>query len=208
MQKSDIIYSVAFYVKTIYAATDATDVGCVSSELEVTMTLDMRDMLKGLVDELNVTGSFSPEAPMGVSFDGEAHVSGKVTNEGGYMRLTLQMQVAYSGECARCLTPVSGVFDMSFERTVVDEGTLSEEQLDDNVDEYVVIVDGVLDLSEELHDALYLSFPMKLLCQEDCRGLCPKCGKPRREGPCDCSEREIDPRLAILATLLDKNEEE
>ena len=172
------------------------------------MTLDMRTMLKGLVDELKIEGSFSPEAPMGVRFEGEAHASGKITNEGGYMRLTLQVQVPYSGECARCLSAVSGVFDMSFERTVVNEGTLSDEQLDDNVDEYVVIVDGQLDLSEELHDALYLSFPMRLLCGENCEGLCPKCGKLRREGPCDCSEREIDPRLAILATLLDKNEEE
>ena len=172
------------------------------------MTLDMRAMLKGLTDVLEINGSFSPEAPMGVHFENDACVSGKITNEGGYMRLILQIQVPYSGECARCLSAVSGVFDMSFERTVVNEGTLSEEQLDDNVDEYVVIVDGVLDLGEELRDALYLSFPMRLLCGEDCQGLCPKCGKPRREGPCDCSEREIDPRLAILATLLDKNEEE
>jgi uncharacterized protein len=96
---------------------------------------------------------------------------------------------------------------MSFERTVVNEGTLSEEQLMDNVDEYVIIVDGELTLDEELHDALFLSFPMRQLCSEDCQGLCPKCGKPRRDGPCGCSEREIDPRLAILATLLDENEE-
>jgi uncharacterized protein len=123
------------------------------------------------------------------------------------MRLSLAVEVAYHGECARCLSPVSGVFRMEYERTVANEGQLSEEQLSDNVDEYVVIVDGKLDLGEELHDALFLSFPMRLLCSEDCRGLCPKCGKPRREGPCGCSDREIDPRLAILATLLDKDEE-
>ena len=171
------------------------------------MTLDMRSMLKGLVDELLVQGSFAPEAPMGVTFDGEACVSGRVTNEGGYMRLILQIDVPYHGECARCLAPVSGVFHTLYERTVVNEGTLSEEQLEDNVDEYVVIVDGELELDEELHDAIFLSFPMRQLCSEDCTGLCPKCGKPRREGPCGCSEREIDPRLAILATLLDENEE-
>ncbi len=171
------------------------------------MTLDMRAMLKGLVDELPVSGSFSPEAPVGVTFEGAADVRGKVTNEGGYMRLSLEAEVPYRGECARCLAPVGGVFRMSFERTVVNEGTLSEEQLSDNVDEYVVIVDGELELDEELHDALFLSFPMRLLCSEDCQGLCPKCGKPLRDGPCGCAVREIDPRLAILATLLDENEE-
>ena len=172
------------------------------------MTLDMRAMLKGLTNELPISGTFSPEAPVGVTFDSEASVRGRVTNEGGYMRLVLDVSVPYHGECARCLSPLSDVFTMSFERTVVNEGTLSEEQLMDNVDEYVIIEDGELTLDEELHDALFLSFPMRQLCSEDCEGLCPKCGKPRRDGPCGCSEREIDPRLAILATLLDENEEE
>ncbi|MBQ7338523.1 MAG: DUF177 domain-containing protein [Clostridia bacterium] len=171
------------------------------------MTLDMRAMIKGLVDEIPVDGELCPDSPTGVTFDRAAHVCGRVTNEGGYMRLILEVEVPYTGECARCLCAVSGVFRMSYERTVVNEGTLSDEQLEDNVDEYVVIVDGELDLAEELRDALFLSFPMRLLCSEECAGLCPKCGKPRRDGPCSCAEREIDPRLAILATLLDENEE-
>jgi uncharacterized protein len=49
---------------------------------------------------------------------------------------------------------------------------------------------------------------MRILCDEDCPGLCPKCGKPKREGECGCPTREIDPRLAILQTLLDQNENE
>ena len=64
------------------------------------------------------------------------------------------------------------------------------------------------DLDEELREALILSFPMRILCDEDCPGLCPKCGKPKREGECGCPTREIDPRLAILQTLLDQNENE
>ena len=171
------------------------------------MTLDMRQMLKGLVDELPVKGEFDAETPYGVTFDAAAQVDGRVTNEGGYMRLTLTVEVPYSGECARCLTPVHDVFRISFERTVVNEGTLSDEQLEENVDEYIVIVDGELELDQELRDAVFLSFPMRVLCEEDCPGLCPKCGKARRDGPCGCTEREIDPRLAILATLLDKDEE-
>jgi uncharacterized protein len=42
---------------------------------------------------------------------------------------------------------------------------------------------------------------MRLLCDEDCPGLCAKCGKPLREGSCGCSSKEIDPRWAVLATL-------
>ena len=170
------------------------------------MTLDMRPMLRGEVSRLSVDYMLSPEAPDGVTFMGDAHVVGEITNEAGYMRLTLEATLDYEGECARCLSSVKDSFTMQFERTVADEGTLTDEQLEDNVDEYVIIQNGELDLDEELREALILSFPMRLLCEEDCPGLCPKCGKPRREGECGCPTREIDPRLAILQTLLDENE--
>ncbi|MBE6620577.1 MAG: hypothetical protein E7625_04355 [Ruminococcaceae bacterium] len=172
------------------------------------MTLDMRPMLRGEVSRISVDYMLSPEALDGVTFMGDAHVVGEITNEAGYMRLILEATLDYEGECARCLSPVKDVFTMQFERTVADEGTLTDEQLEDNVDEYVIIQNGELDLDEELREALILSFPMRLLCEEDCPGLCPKCGKPRREGECGCPTREIDPRLAILQTLLDENENE
>ena len=172
------------------------------------MTLDMRPMLRGEVSRILVDYMLSPESVSGVSFDGDAHVTGQITNEGGYMRLTLCAQLVYQGECARCLSSVRGTFELEFERTVANEGTLTDEQLEDNVDEYVVIEGGELDLDEELREALILAFPMRLLCSEDCPGLCPKCGKPKREGECGCPTREIDPRLAILGTLLNSEEEE
>ena len=78
----------------------------------------------------------------------------------------------------------------------------------DMSEEYVVINGSELDVDEPLLEELILGFPNKLLCEEDCPGLCPKCGKPRREGDCGCPTKEIDPRLAILATLFDKDKEE
>ena len=172
------------------------------------MTLDMRPMLRGEVSRISVDYMLSPESVSGVMFDGDAHVLGEITNEARYMRLMLEATLNYQGECARCLLPVQDTFCLAFERTVADEGTLTDEQLEDNVDEYVIIQDGKLDLDEELREALILAFPMRLLCDEDCPGLCPKCGKPRREGDCDCPKKEIDPRLAILGTLLNNDEEE
>jgi hypothetical protein len=82
-------------------------------------------------------------------------------------------------------------------------GSLSEKQLEENVDEYAVIEDGRLDLDELVREELLLSFPMRTLCSPDCEGLCPKCGRPRRLGDCGCQTREIDPRLAVLRTLLE-----
>ena len=165
------------------------------------MNLDVRPMLRGEITRLPLDFPITPDAPIGVTFEGDVRLFGEITNQGGYMRLVATADIPYSGVCARCLSPVSGVFTMPFERTVVTEGTLTEEQEEDNVDEYVILHNGMLDIEEPVREALILSFPMRLLCDEECPGLCPQCGKPLREGACGCTQKEIDPRWAVLATL-------
>ena len=91
-----------------------------------------------------------------------------------------------------------GRFKIDFERTVSDEKTLSREAIEENDGEYAIMEDGRLNIDDELLEELLLMFPTKLLCSEDCEGLCPKCGKPKRDGDCSCSTKEIDPRLAVL----------
>ena len=166
------------------------------------MLLDLKPMLRGEITRMPIDFSIEPEAPFGVSFDGDVRVFGEITNRGGYMRLEATAEIPYSGSCARCLSDVSGVYAMPFERTVVTEGTLTEEQEEDNVDEYVILQNGMLDIDDSVREALILSFPMRLLCDEDCPGLCPKCGKNLNRGACGCSQKEIDPRLEVLKALL------
>lgn len=172
------------------------------------MVLDMRPMLRGEVDRIAIDYMLTPDLPAGAEFDGDAHVVGEVTDEAGYMRLSLTATVAYHAECARCLEPVSGDFAVQLERTVAAEGTLTEQQLEENVDEYAVIENGTLDIDETIREELLLSFPMRVFCSEDCPGLCPKCGKPKRLGDCGCPTFEPDPRLAVLKKLFDENEED
>ena len=172
------------------------------------MVIDVGSLLRGEVKKIDIDYMLAPEALWGIEFESDAHVTGTLTDNAGYMRLVLKAQLKYHGECARCLAPVDGVFSLDFERTVTTEGMLSDEQLEEEFDEYVVIHGSELDVDEPLREELVLAFPNKLLCSEDCPGLCPKCGKPRREGDCGCPTKEIDPRLAILATLFDKDDDE
>lgn len=169
------------------------------------MILDAGPLLRGEVGHIKIDYMLSPESLDGIVFDTDAHVIGSLTDNAGYMRLTLKAELAYTGECARCLAPVRGVFSLDFQRTVVAEGTLSEEQLDEHFDEYAVLDGSMLDVDGQLIEELLLGFPSKLLCEEDCPGLCPKCGKPRRDGDCGCPTKEIDPRLAILKTFFDED---
>ena len=172
------------------------------------MILDMRPMLRGETDKIAIDFLFTPEASDDAEFENDAHVVGEVTDQAGYMHLVLSAAVPYRAECARCLEPIRGEFSMSLERTVATKENLSEKQLEENVDEYAVIEDGRLDLGDLVREELMLTFPMRFLCSSDCPGLCPKCGKPLRQGDCGCPKKELDPRLAVLKTLLEQNEDE
>ena len=61
--------------------------------------------------------------------------------------------------------------------------------------------DDQIDLSELMREQFYLALPMKPLCREDCKGLCPQCGTNLNTGTCDCAPAWDDPRLAPLKQL-------
>lgn len=74
-------------------------------------------------------------------------------------------------------------------------------------DEYV-IEEGAIDLNILVNDAVLLNLPMKRLCSEECGGLCQYCGSNLNQGECGCGGEDIDPRLEVLRTLLEREVEE
>ena len=172
------------------------------------MIIDVAPLLRGEVKRMDIDYRLTPAQMDGIIFESDAHVVGAITDSAGYMRLTLKAELVYHGECARCLAPVDGVFSLDFQRTVVTEGMLTEEQLDELDDEYVLLDGSELDVDLALGEELLLGFPTRLLCSEDCPGLCPHCGKPKAEGDCGCTGKEIDPRLAVLKHFFDTDEDE
>ena len=70
-------------------------------------------------------------------------------------------------------------------------------------DELILVEDMRLDLSELAESDIILALPSKFLCRNDCRGLCPRCGKDLNDGDCGCDTRETDPRLESLRQLLE-----
>ena len=178
------------------------------------MKLDLRPLLAGdrllTFDyelSLDIDSEDTSSFLYGVSFPSPMKVKGEITNTAGYMRITLSASVDYSSECARCLAPVSGDFTLSLEKTVAPRSLL--DGLDeDKLDDYAIIEDGFLDIDEQLLAQLEMEFPIRFLCREDCPGLCPKCGKPLRDGDCGCPKFEPDPRLAVLKHFFDENEDD
>ena len=120
-------------------------------------------------------------------------------------RLEGRVRTVLELTCSRCLEPfrlpVDAALDLRYlpdaERSSDDEKEVAEEDVD--VSFYR---DDEIDLSELLREQFYLALPMKPLCREDCRGLCPQCGVNRNTGTCDCGPGWEDPRLAPLKGLI------
>ena len=178
------------------------------------MKLDLRPLLAGdrLLEfdyelSLDIDSEDTGSYLSGVGFPSPMKVSGEITNTAGYMRMTLTMSVDYVAQCARCLAPVTGQFTLDLEKTVAPRNLLGDLD-EDKLDEFAIIEDGFLDMDEQLREQLEMEFPMRFLCREDCKGLCPKCGKNLNEGECNCDHTEIDPRMEPLRKLLEQMKKE
>ena len=147
--------------------------------------------------ELDLSGlDFYGEKP----FAHPVRVSGAVRNMADALLLEGTAETTLELQCDRCLKPFSQ------ELTLPVSTLLAEELEDEENDEIVLLENGEADLDEIFTTALVLSMDAKHVCSEDCKGLCPTCGANLNDGPCGC-RKEIDPRLAALAQLLDKENE-
>jgi len=100
-------------------------------------------------------------------------------------------------ECVRCLESFHLPIQIRLEELfALNPGP----QVSDPV--YLIAPDGTIDLVYPLREQILLAQPLKPVCRPDCKGLCMNCGKNLNEGPCDCSDESIDPRLAALKALL------
>lgn len=125
--------------------------------------------------------------------------SGAVRNTAGVLVMTGSLHTTLHGVCDRCAADF--VKDVEFPIDVVLVTELSNE---DNEDEWVFPLEGdCADLEEIVRTVFVLNLDSKLLCKDDCKGLCCRCGKNLNEGPCGC-QKELDPRFAALQQLLDK----
>lgn len=102
-------------------------------------------------------------------------------------------------ECRRCLEPVKGRVDE--EMTLVFVSTVDGEDADEGDFYTYDPARGTLDLSEAVREEVVLATNPYVVCDPECRGLCPRCGANLNEGPCGCTEDEVDPRWEALRAL-------
>lgn len=98
-------------------------------------------------------------------------------------------------QCSRCLQETVLPIDTDIEFTMVRAGLGGDLDPDD---EAVVFHGDKVDLDIPVHEAVFMAIPIIPLCQPDCKGLCPLCGRDLNQGQCSCFQKETDPRWEKL----------
>jgi uncharacterized protein len=125
------------------------------------------------------------------------------------IRLHGHLHAGFELACARCLEPVAHKversFDLLYRPTGADAGReeLSVTSAEAEVSYYEG--DGLL-LDDALREQVLLELPLKAICREDCKGLCPHCGKNLNIEQCSCAEPMEDPRWSVLKEIRGKLE--
>jgi DUF177 domain-containing protein len=132
------------------------------------------------------------------------HLSFDIHKDKDRFRLVGSVATELELTCSRCLEPymlpVSTTFDLRY-LPISAASTEHEHEVADDDLETSFYRDDQIDLNELLREQFYLALPMKPLCREDCRGLCPQCGTNLNTSTCDCRALWEDSRLEALKDL-------
>ncbi len=130
-------------------------------------------------------------------FTSPVSVTAIARNRASLVTLTLLCSYDYTRSCDRC----GEVFTLREEKTFTHK--LAQTLMDEGNDDYIETPDFTVELDETVISDILLNLPSKNLCKEDCKGLCPHCGKNLNGGACGCETKTVDPRMEILKQLMD-----
>lgn len=100
--------------------------------------------------------------------------------------------------CARCLDSVSYTVSYEIERELdFADSSESDERLEE-----MSYIDGYhLDAEKLICSEILINMPLRVLCSEDCKGLCLKCGANLNKGECGCDREQLDPRMSVIQDI-------
>ncbi len=151
-------------------------------------------------DQFEADEDYRVVAPVSLAFD--------IAKDKQAFRLTGRVQTTLEMKCSRCLepftVPVDQEFDLRYQPHTVNTGEGEREIEEDDLTTAFYEHDEI-DLGAMMHEQFVLSLPMKPLCGDACKGLCPTCGTNLNKSTCDCKPEWEDPRFAALRELRTKN---
>lgn len=116
----------------------------------------------------------------GYSFARPVTVKGTIVNRAGIVILNYTAEFTLNAVCDRCLAEFERDYKYDFEHILV-------RSLNTDNEEYIVTESDSLDLDELAIMDILLQIPSKMLCKDDCKGLCPQCGTDLNYNECNCN---------------------
>jgi uncharacterized protein len=107
--------------------------------------------------------------------------------------------------CDLCLEPVLRKIDIDFHKEL-DMNKSMEEKIEE-LDEECFLIENSLDVDALIHNEILINLPMKVLCKDDCKGICRKCGANLNMGSCRCDQAELDPRMSKILDVFNQFKE-
>ena len=164
------------------------------------MVLDLKEVFErdGAAKTVSYELAISDiELDGGHPFSSPVQVTATASNKTDIVRLNINADFEYDRPCDRCMKPLVTDMNYSFEHRLI------ASLCGDDDGDYIETPDYSLELDELVISDILLELPLKFLCSDDCKGLCPKCGTDLNTSRCSCDNRVIDPRLEALRQLLD-----
>ncbi len=152
------------------------------------MVINLKQLYELTGEKSEINTEISPERLKeihGYSFIGPVTLKGVIRNRAGVVTLNYTADLRISAECDRCLGLLERDYSFEFEHVLV------RSLYGDDNDEYVVTEGDDLDMDELAVTDVLLQMPTKLLCKEDCKGLCPKCGADLNVSDCGCERQQL-----------------
>ena len=113
-----------------------------------------------------------------------------------------KVELTFETMCDRCLAEVSTTLCLEFDRIVMTPDAVTED------DEELNFMEGYqLNVETFVYHEILGNWPLKILCKEDCKGVCPKCGQNLNLGECGCDTFVPDPRMAAIKDIFNANKE-
>lgn len=172
------------------------------------MLLNLTNILsnEGKTEELSITytPAFFKKAGGQFKVLQNGPIALKLTNQQkGTVQLTGKGKVLLQARCDRCLGRVDIPIEFFIDEKITEDEILNPT----DPDEFSYLEGYELDTDAFIGNEILINWPVKILCKEDCKGICPKCGKDLNQGDCGCDTFEPDPRMAVLKDIFIANKE-
>lgn len=154
--------------------------------------LNLQKLLDGSVPSIDFSLTIDNCDFIDDSVSGSAVAKGVITNHSGLILLEGYVTPSLCVACARCGK------EFAYSQEIPLNAKITDKLANEDEDEFLLMVDQSIDLDDLVRSALILEAPVRYLCREDCKGLCPKCGADLNLGSCSCDTADKDPRWDVL----------